>query len=341
MDILYNAFGQIFYFIYRVLAFENYGLAIIVFTILIKVIVLPLTLKSMKSQTAMSALTPEVNKIKEKYKNDQEKQNQETQKLYKDNNVSCAGSCVPMLIQFPLLIGLYTVLRNPMSYMLGKSWEDIGNIANSFMADLELTEKIDVAGIVLENKDAISSVKSISQLNIMNLLNNNSGKLAEVSEYITSDELINLKFLGLNLGLTPTIKSALLFGDQAMQYWPLFILTILAVGLTVISMRLTTKATSAATATANASGAAKKGPDMGKSMQYMMPIMTLYFSFILPASMSLYWICTYAFQIGQQYFINKKRDEDKLKKETEKTEGKKDTGNENKKIEGKKDKGKK
>jgi len=308
MDFLYNPFGQFLYFIYKTVGLHNYGLAIIIFTVIIKLVLLPLTIKSLKSTNKMSALAPEVEQIKQKYKNDQEKQNQEIQKLYKENNVSCAGGCLPMLIQFPILIGLYTVLRNPLSYMLGKTWVQIANMANVFLKELGLEKAIDITTIA---NGTLSSVKVVNQLKIMDILNNNPDKLASVSEYISSGELINLKFFGINLGLTPAFQPSIIFGPEMSTYLPLLILPIIAVALTIYSTILTKKKT-------QQNKPVKKDPNkkdptsgMNNMMLYMLPLMTVYFAFIMPASMSLYWIITYAFQIGQQLLINKMQEKEK------------------------------
>jgi len=315
MDFLFNPLGQFLYFIYKTLAFQNYGLAIIIFTVLIKLVLLPLTIKSMKSTNQMSALAPEVEKLKAKYKNDQEKQNQEIQKLYKENNVSCAGGCVPMLLQFPILIGLYTVLRNPLSYMLGKSWVDIATITNKFLVELGMEKAINIQEVA---DGTLKGVKLINQLKIMNILNNNPEKLGQVSDLIQSSELINLKFLGLNLGITPTYIPSVIFGPEMSTYLPILILPLIAVGLTIYSTILTKKRTDINKAKNPSPAKDKKDPaaGMGNMMLYMLPLMTIYFSFIFPASMSLYWIITYAFQIGQQKLTNNMQDkEEALKKQ--------------------------
>ncbi|MBN2851759.1 MAG: YidC/Oxa1 family membrane protein insertase [Clostridia bacterium] len=312
MDFLYTAFGQFLYFIYKTMAFQNYGVAIIIFTVIIKLVLLPLTIKSLKSTNKMSSLAPEVEKIKQKYKNDQEKQNQEIQKLYKENNVSCAGGCLPMLLQFPILIGLYTVLRSPLSYMLGKSWVQIANIANKLLVDLGIDKALDIPTITA---GTLNSVKVVNQLNIMNLLNHSPEKLASVSEYISSSELINLNFLGLNLGITPSYIPSVIFGPEMSTYLPVLILPIIAVGLTVYSTILTKRKTAQTQPVKKDPN--KKDPTAGMNsmMLYMLPLMTLYFSFIMPASMSLYWIITYAFQIGQQLLTNKMQDKEKADKD--------------------------
>ncbi|MGH4051687.1 MAG: membrane protein insertase YidC [Clostridium sp.] len=90
----------------------SFGLSIILFTILIRLILLPLSVKQLKSTAKMGAIQPEMKKVQEKYKKDPQKSQQEVMKLYKENGVNPMGGCLPMLIQMPILIALYSLFRN-------------------------------------------------------------------------------------------------------------------------------------------------------------------------------------------------------------------------------------
>lgn len=111
MSILYQFFGWILSVIYRVIG--NYGISIIIFTILAKLATLPLSFKQTKSMKEMQALQPELQKLQKKYKNNPERLNEETMKLYKLYNVSPMAGCLPLLIQFPIIMGLFGALRDP------------------------------------------------------------------------------------------------------------------------------------------------------------------------------------------------------------------------------------
>ena len=126
MSWLYQGFGFMLNLIYGIV--KNYGLAIILFTLLIKIIVLPLTLKQQKSMTKMQRMQPKLKEIQEKYKDDKDKTAQETMKLYKEYGVSPMGGCLPLLIQFPILIAFYQVIQKPVEYMLGKSSGEIAKL---------------------------------------------------------------------------------------------------------------------------------------------------------------------------------------------------------------------
>jgi YidC/Oxa1 family membrane protein insertase len=95
---------------------HNYGLSIILFTIFVKVLLLPLTIKQTKSTKAMQDIQPKMKEIQEKYKNKPEKQQQEIMNLYKEAKINPLAGCLPLLIQMPILFGLYAVLRDPVAY---------------------------------------------------------------------------------------------------------------------------------------------------------------------------------------------------------------------------------
>lgn len=114
---LYNLLGSFLKLVYDLTG--HYALAIIIFTIAIKVILLPLTFAQMKSMKAMQAIQPKIDEIKKKYPNNQDKQNQMIMELYKTYNVNPFMGCLPLFIQFPILIGLFRVLRDPVQFVFG------------------------------------------------------------------------------------------------------------------------------------------------------------------------------------------------------------------------------
>jgi YidC/Oxa1 family membrane protein insertase len=115
MEFLYQIFGWMLFQIYEIV--HNYGVSIIIFTIFMKVLLLPLNIKQTKSMKDMQRLQPELQKLNKKYKNNKEKLNEETLKLYKTFKVNPAGGCLPLLLQFPILIGLYQTLLHPETWV--------------------------------------------------------------------------------------------------------------------------------------------------------------------------------------------------------------------------------
>ena len=114
MNLISNLLGQVLKFILEFAT--NYGLAIVLFTVFVKILLLPLTIKQTKSMKAMQDIQPKIKEIQEKYKSKPEKQTQEIMKVYQEAKINPMAGCLPLLIQFPILIGLYNVLRNPVKY---------------------------------------------------------------------------------------------------------------------------------------------------------------------------------------------------------------------------------
>lgn len=293
LDVICHPLGQFLYFIYNTLAFHNYGFAIIIFTVVVKLVLLPLTLKQYKSTTKMQAIQPQIQEIQKRYKNDKEKLNQELMKVYQENGVNPAGGCLPLLVQMPILISLYWVIVQPLKFMLGKTPEQITKIMEAFSAAVK------AANINISQNSMLGTIKELSALNFFN---DNRQYLDKVSGLLNVNELINFNFLGLHLGRVASYKTTDLFGPEAYIYLPLLLLPIIGVATTFLSTKL-----SMPKKNPNSSGDTQNAManSMTNSMMYIGPLMTLIFSFQLPAGVVLYWIAGYVFQIFQQLYINK------------------------------------
>ncbi|NJD03940.1 MAG: membrane protein insertase YidC [Ruminiclostridium sp.] len=290
LDVIAKPLGQFLYFIYNITG--NYGLAIIIFTVVVKLVLLPLTLKQYKSTTKMQAIQPQLQEIQKRYKNDKEKLNQEMMKLYQENGVNPAGGCLPLLVQMPILISLYWVIAQPLKFMLSKTPEQIKKIVDAFItASTEL-------GMPVDKNLLLSTSKELTALNFFH---DNSHSLDKVTGLLSSHELINFNFLGLHLGRVASYSQAKLFGPEAYIYLPLLLLPILAVVTTFLSTKLSMPKKNP-NSTGNQGAMASS---MTNSMMYIGPFMSLIFSFQLPAGVVLYWISGYVFQIFQQLYINK------------------------------------
>lgn len=123
MSYLYMLFGKVLLFLYNFVG--NYGLAIILFAVFAKLILLPITYKQIKSTQIMRVINPEVMRVQEKYKNDKAKQGEEMWKIYEKYNYNPMSGCLPLLLQFPIIIGLFGVLRNPTLYVFQDGMKDV------------------------------------------------------------------------------------------------------------------------------------------------------------------------------------------------------------------------
>lgn len=249
----------------------NYGVALIFFTILVRIILLPLSIKQQKSMQETQRIQPEISKIREKYKNDKEKLNEETMKLYKEHNVNPAGGCFPLLIQFPIIIGLYQTIIRPLTYMFNLTADQIAI----------LTEKVNEV-LLAQGKGLIEGV---GQFEIKIAQNLNADILESVG--LTNINIINFNFLGINLGDTPNMSLINL----------LWVIPIFA----ALTTFLTTKVTTALSGNQQAEGSAASTM---KTMNMLFPVMTAWFTFTMPAGVGFYWILGNVIQIVQQVLLN-------------------------------------
>lgn len=318
LDPIAEILGQFLYFIYNTMAFGNYGVAILIFTLITKLALLPLNIKQYRSTAKMQEIQPLINDIQRKYKNDKEKLNQELMKVYQENNVNPASGCFPMLVQLPIILSLYWVIIQPLKFMLKKTaaqivvLKDIANVG--LMAS---ASEINVLRFFSNNQHLFNSegnivfqaVKSLKQAG--NFIVTQAGEIADQAGNIVlkigdvllnKSELINFNFLGLDLSEKPTYDFKLLFSPEtAGTYLPLLLLPILGVITTYISTKMSTPQVPETKGKNKQSSSGS----MPNSMLYVGPIMTLFFSFQLPAGVILYWIAGYVFQIFQQLYINK------------------------------------
>jgi YidC/Oxa1 family membrane protein insertase len=243
---------------------------------------LPLTIKQYQSTARMQRLSPRLEELKRQYGTDKQRLNEETMKLYQEENVNPMGSCLPMLIQLPIIMSLYQVITRPLQFMIGKTAEQIGALETLYKT---------LSGAVAQN---------VQQMQTLNFFKLNPAFMDQARQagLLADADLINMRFLGLDLSMTPTYSPELLFGPDMLTYLPLLLVPLIGVVSTYISSKI-----SMASTAQSAQGQQPAG--MGKSMMLMGPIMTLIFSFSLPAGVITYWIAGYLIQIVQQLYINK------------------------------------
>ena len=138
MNIISNALGHVLRIIFELV--QNYGLSIILFTIVVKVLLLPLTIKQTKSTKAMQDIQPKIQEIQTKYKDKPEKQQQEIMKIYTEAKINPLAGCLPLLIQMPILIALFSVLREPVTYGVFVDQEQLATAAKGFLWVQDLTK---------------------------------------------------------------------------------------------------------------------------------------------------------------------------------------------------------
>ena len=278
-DIVTVPFGFILKLLYDLTT--NYGVAIILFSILVKLVLLPMNAKGKKSTMKMSRLTPDIERIKKKYPDDTNKQQQLTQELYKKEGVSTCGGCIWSFIPLLILFPLYTVIRQPIEYMLGETAENAQVIVDT----------IKTAAPELFGKNEFYA-QMIAARHIPEFIEQIKAVLPEISESTLAG--VNFNFIGVDLGLQPSFN---VFAWEAYD-WPnigLFLIPLLSAGSQVLSMLISNKMNDSVVT--NEKGiqdkeAAKNSQQnqTAKTMMWMMPIMSLWIGFTVPAALSVYWL---------------------------------------------------
>ena len=287
--------GWIIQQIYNLVA--NYGLSIIIFTVLIKLILLPLNIHSQKAMKKQQKVQPIIAQLQEKYKNDQEKLQREMMKIYKENNISMTGGCLPMFIQFPILIGLYQVIQKPLSYLKGVDWMQQAVIDKVYMLRDAMASSI--GSLAQQTEEQLANMSQIQLSNWAGIVNGPSDPW-----------VINFNFLGLDLSNVPSEAFGYImrldFSDWSK------ILLLLIPRLAVVSALLTNKITMLQTGQ-NKTNDNSQASQMQKSMLWMMPLMSGFFTLTLPSGLGIYWIISSVMQIIQQlvlnYYFDKKGEE--------------------------------
>ena len=259
--IMYNTlivepFGWILKFSYNLVG--SYGIAIIIFTIIAKLIMLPFQMKSKKSMMEMNRLQPQLRELERRYKNDKEKYSLEVQKLYKKEGVSVFGGCLPLLITLPIMIGLYSVVRQPLTHIFNISAEQISQMAEALRA----------AGVTAGLTGAAEKSAYMLEIGVASHLKEYGEILTGIAPNLAG---VDFNFLGIDLAAIPNFK----------YITPLWVIPALS-GLTGwfsgwLMRRTQPKVSEQA--------AANNG-----IMNVMMPLMSVYIAFVVPAGLGFYWI---------------------------------------------------
>ena len=277
-DIVTVPFGALLALLYQFT--QNYGVALILFAIIVKLILFPLTAKSKKSSMKMSRMTPRLNALRDKYANDPQKQSEAIQALYKEEGVSMGGGCLWSLIPLLILFPLYTVVRQPIVYILGQ----------------ELADAEKIVAVIKEAAPALFSTNNFyDQMIAAQQIPNYASLVAEAIPGISETALagVNFHFLQIDLGAIPSYN-VFAWESFSWAYIGAFLMPVLSAGGQVLSMWVSTKLNNSVIT--NDKGihdeeAAKKSQanQTSKTMMWMMPLMSLFIGFTLPAALSLYW----------------------------------------------------
>lgn len=297
MNLIYEIIGYplgwIMWAVYQLIS--NYGVAIILFTIITKLILFPISVKQQKSMARMNSFQPKLQALQKKYGNNKEKLQEEQMKLYAEEGVNPMGSCMPMLLQFVILFGIIDVVYKPLTHILRMSKDTIASAT-------------EIARGILEAAQVnMNNFAGRPQLYIMQAFNMNpdafSSLPADFGTQITN-LYESMNFLGIDLGAMPSMA------------FPVILIPILA-GVSqlvyTIYMQWYQK---------------KKNPTMPSMggmqiMMYTMPILSVFFAFQFPLGVGVYWIIQSIIGLVQQVILNKVYTPERVEELVKKEEAKK------------------
>ena len=273
-DFFANIFGYVLNFIYNFVG--NYGLELIIFTVLLKLAMLPMSINQQKTLKKNTKIQAEVKVLQDKYANDPVRLNQEMMDLYKSENMSPFSGCLGSILQFIIILSIFFLVSRPLTFMLHVDSE----VVNGYIKEIQ------------EQKAEKASYQEI----------------AVIREKGAEDERvrINMDFLGLDLSQVPS---------QNYSDWKVFIIPVLYVITSIVSMKLTTNMQNAKKD--KEEKPADKGDEegdtmaeMNKTMNYMMPFMSVSIALIAPLGLALYWFVNNLIMIVERLVINKVCKED-------------------------------
>ena len=257
---------------------QNYGIALILFALVIKLVLFPFNLKGKKSMIQMNLLSSKMQQLQKQYGKDRERYNLEIQKLYEKEKVNPMSGCLWSFIPIIFLMVLYGIIREPLTYLMNVPADMINTVA-------------EVTGVA--NSGTYPQIAMLKAIADPAVLEQVKAALGDAGAGLFS---MNVEFLGINLANIPQLNFWSAEGGLVWGNIGLFLLPLVSVGTSLLSMYVSMK-----TNQMNRGG--EQNDQMAKTnrtMMIFMPIMSLWIGFTVPAGLSIYWIAQYIFSIFQE-----------------------------------------
>lgn len=299
----------------------SYALALFLFALIVKLILLPASAKSKKSMMKMSRVTPKVKALEAQYADDKQKYQEEVNKLYKEEGVSTCGGCLWSLIPLLLLIPLYEVIRQPITWQILHGnfgvMDQVRNVLTATpISGIELNNAYWEMGMITRMPELLSALQAAGPDAASALT-----ALQAANPVMTSIDTFTM--LGINLSTIPQWK---LWTINPLTWNEIgqFLIPVVSGGFNLLSMLISQKMNNQVVVDKDGekdAEMAKAGQASNKVMTYMMPLMSVIFGFMFPAGLSIYWIAQAIIGIVQDYFLTKHYkkvydEEDAVKRET-------------------------
>lgn len=317
MQVLLTPFVWLLMFFYNL--FSNYGIALILFAIVVKLILFPFALKGKRSMIQMNMIQGKMQLLQKQYGKDKEKYNVELQKLYSKEKVNPMSGCLWSFIPLLILLPLYAIIRQPLTYMMSLTPDQIGQVAQALNWG---TQAFD-AGWIKTAGEAFAN-SGYNQLYLASLITPES--LSAVTTALgegTKAFAVNFSFIGLDLAQIPKVN--FWAGGLSLGAFGLFLLPVISAGTGFLMSYIMMK-----TNAVNAQSQAAANNPSSKMMLFMSPLMSLWIGFVMPAGLCVYWIAQNVLSVLQEYISGKmlkkdyeqaaaaRAESDRLEKEEEK-----------------------
>ena len=272
----------------------SYGVAIILFTLVIKLIMLPFQMKSKKSMMRMNRMSGKMQEIQKKYANNQMKMQEEMQKLYAEQGVNPMSGCLWSFLPLPILMALYYIIREPIVYFM-----NFGTRGNGLKVLEAAKEVVTSIGLSWSTTTSGETVRDgiYAQIEIVKHLSDNASNPAVQKFFAENPNWVNVDyhFLGMDLSTVPSDAFAMLKTGITLGAIGLILIPILSAAFQVLTMKITMKGQPMEGAAASSN----------KMMMWMMPLMSLWIGFTLPAALGVYWIAQSAFSAIQEAILGR------------------------------------
>lgn len=278
--------GRFINFTTRIVPAHSYIIALFIFAIIIEILMLPFSISQQKNSRKQAMLRPKEMAIRKKYagRNDQatqQKINQEIQELYQKEQFNPMSGCMPLLLQLPIIMMLYSIVINPLKYVVGISGNFSG-FAVQYMKDAlgaDVTANGTIGFIAKAKELGIEAFEGVKTF--FNDAATGEAVYIKISEALDKTENMNFNVFGLNMGYNPS------FSPIEPKYWWLLAIPVLTFLAYFFSAKINRKFSYQST---QAEAPAGQAGCSAKTMDWMMPLMSVYITFIVPAAVGIYWI---------------------------------------------------
>ena len=267
----------------------SYGLSIIFFALIVNLILVPFMAKSKKGMMRTTRLQPQIQELQRRHEGNPQKLNQELQKLYKENGTSPMGGCLWSLIPFPILIALYSVIRSPITRMMFAGQEVVDTLKEYMIGKGLYTE-------------VVGKTSAYAEIHLADLAHQNWDAVqADLAGKVDKLMNIDFNFLGLNMGEQPQWNFFMTTDWSNSKIWVpafgLFLIPFISAGLSWLSMKVSNMS--------NPNSADQAAAQSMKTMNFLMPLMSIWICFVMPAAMGLYWIVNSVFGMIRDFILTK------------------------------------